>query len=49
MQAKLDAACEAVKNGVGEVRIVKGSDADIVARVLTGEAAGTSIVRGGKA
>jgi acetylglutamate kinase len=44
MQAKLDAACDAVENGVGEVRIVRGSDSDIVTRVMSGETAGTAIV-----
>ena len=44
MQAKLNAATEAVANGVGEVRIVKGSDANIVARVFAGEAVGTKVI-----
>jgi acetylglutamate kinase len=44
MQAKLNAATEAVSNGVGEVRIVRGSDADIVTRIFAGELVGTSIV-----
>lgn len=43
MQAKLDAAISAVSNGVGEVRIVRGSDPDIVSRVFAGENAGTRI------
>jgi acetylglutamate kinase len=44
MQAKLNAATEAVANGVLEVRIVKGSDADIVTRVFAGEVVGTAIL-----
>lgn len=46
MQAKLDAATNAVSHGVGEVRIVRGSDADIVARVFSGENVGTRVVSG---
>ena len=46
MQAKLDAATSAVSHGVGEVRIVRGSDPDIVSRVFAGENAGTRIVAG---
>ncbi len=45
MQAKLDAATSAVSNGVGEVRIVRGSDADIVSRVFGGENAGSAVVQ----
>jgi acetylglutamate kinase len=44
MQAKLEAASNAVANGVGEVRIVRGSEPYIVDRVLRGDATGTSIV-----
>ena len=44
MQAKLNAATEAVANGVREVRIVKGSDPDIVTRVFAGEIVGTAIL-----
>jgi len=44
MQAKLNAAMEAVKNGVGEVRIVKGSEPNIVTRVLNGEVVGTAVI-----
>ena len=47
MQAKLNAAAEAVAHGVREVRIVKGSDRDIVTRVFAGEDIGTSVVAGG--
>jgi acetylglutamate kinase len=44
MQAKLNAATDAVTFGVGEVRIVKGSEADIVLRVFGGEEVGTKVV-----
>jgi acetylglutamate kinase len=44
MQAKLNAACGAVTGGVGEVRIVRGSDAEIVARVFAGGSLGTKVV-----
>ncbi len=46
MQAKLDAATSAVSNGVAEVRIVRGSDPDIVSLVFAGENAGTRVVAG---
>jgi acetylglutamate kinase len=46
MHAKLDAATNAVSHGVGEVRIVRGSDPDVVARVFAGESVGTRIVSG---
>jgi acetylglutamate kinase len=44
MQAKLNAASDAVTSGVGEVRIVKGSETDIVLRVFRGEEVGTKVV-----
>jgi acetylglutamate kinase len=44
MQAKLNAAMEAVKNGVGEVRIVKGSEPNIVTRVFNKEVVGTAVI-----
>lgn len=44
MQAKLNAATEAVEGGVHEVCIVKGSESSIVQRVFAGEEAGTRIV-----
>jgi len=44
MQAKLNAAIDAVTGGVHEVSIVKGSDPLIVKRVFDHEAAGTRIV-----
>jgi acetylglutamate kinase len=44
MQAKLNAAMEAIRGGVGEVRIAPGGDAGVIARVMAGEPAGTAIV-----
>jgi acetylglutamate kinase len=44
MQAKLNAATDAVAGGVHEVRIVKGSEPSIVKRVFDGEETGTRIV-----
>lgn len=44
MHAKLDAAMNAVSHGVAEVRIVRGSDPNIVGRIFAGEDAGTRIV-----
>lgn len=44
MQAKLNAATDAVAGGVREVSIVRGSDPDIVKRVFDGEEPGTRIV-----
>jgi acetylglutamate kinase len=46
MQAKLDAAAKAVLSGVAEVRIVRGSDPDIVMEVFAGASAGTRIGAG---
>ena len=43
MQAKLNAATDAVAGGVREVSIVKGSDPSIVKRVFAGEQIGTRI------
>lgn len=45
MQAKLNAATDAVTSGVGEVRIVRGSDPEIVRRVFAGEEVGTKVVK----
>jgi acetylglutamate kinase len=45
MQAKLNAATDAVAGGVREVRIVKGTDPFIVKRVFAGEEIGTRIQR----
>ena len=44
MQAKLNAANSALRQGVGEVRIAPGAAEWILARVLGGEPAGTRIV-----
>ena len=46
MQAKLNAAMDAVAGGVQEVRIVKGSDPGIVQRVFESAEVGTRIVGG---
>ena len=43
MQAKLNAAAEAVAGGVPEVSIVKGTDPSILKRVFDGEETGTRI------
>jgi acetylglutamate kinase len=43
MQAKLNAATDAVEGGVQEVSIVKGSDSLVVKRVFAGEEIGTRI------
>lgn len=45
MQAKLNAAAEALLGGVGEVVIAPGAAPDIVSRLLAGEAVGTRFVR----
>lgn len=45
MQAKLNAAGEALLGGVGEVSIAPGAAPGIVARLLAGEAIGTRFVR----
>ena len=44
MRAKLDAALEAIRQGVPEVVIAAGAEPGIVARLLAGEAAGTRLV-----
>lgn len=44
MQAKLNAAIDAVAAGVQEIRIVKGSDPFIVQRIFEGEEVGTRII-----
>ncbi len=44
MQAKLNAAMDAVASGVREVHIVKGSDAFVVQRIFNGEETGTRII-----
>ena len=45
MEAKLNAAMDAIRRGVGEVRIAPGADDGLIARVIAGEPAGTAIVR----
>jgi acetylglutamate kinase len=45
MQAKLNAAGDALMGGVGEVVIAPGAAPDIVARLLAGEAVGTRFVK----
>jgi acetylglutamate kinase len=44
MQAKLNAACDGLSGGVGEVVIVPGSRPHVVASLLEGESIGTRIV-----
>jgi len=46
MQAKLTAAAEALRGGVGEVLIAPGAEREVVARLLGGESIGTRLVRG---
>lgn len=45
MQAKLNAAGDALLGGVGEVVIAPGASPNIVARLLNGEAVGTRFIR----
>lgn len=45
MQAKLNAACEGLAKGIGEVLIVPGARPNVVASLLTGEQIGTRVVR----
>ena len=44
MQAKLNAALEALRGGVGEVRIAPGAAENILGRLLAGESAGTRMI-----
>jgi len=44
MQAKLNAAISALKQGVGQVRIAPGAVPDALSRILAGEQLGTSLV-----
>ena len=44
MQAKLNAATSALKQGVGQVRIAPGAAPNALTRVLAGEALGTRLV-----
>lgn len=46
MQAKLNAAGEALLGGVGEVVIAPGAAPDVIARLLANEAVGTRFVKG---
>jgi acetylglutamate kinase len=46
MQAKLNAAVDALNNGVREIRIVAGAQLGIIARALAGEPVGTRLVQG---
>jgi acetylglutamate kinase len=45
MQAKLEAAIQAVENGVGEVRIAPGAESGVVRRLIDGGAIGTGLTR----
>jgi acetylglutamate kinase len=49
MQAKLNAAVDALRRGVGQVLIAPGVEPGIVRRALAGEAAGTRLVQGAEA
>jgi acetylglutamate kinase len=44
MQAKLNAATSALRQGVGQVRIAPGAAPQILSRVLAGEALGTRLI-----
>ncbi len=44
MQAKLNAATSALRQGVGQVRIAPGAAPDALARVLAGETLGTKVI-----
>jgi acetylglutamate kinase len=43
MEAKLNSACQALADGVGEVRIAAGAEPHAVARILAGEPLGTRL------
>jgi acetylglutamate kinase len=47
MQAKLNAAADALRNGISEVVIAPGGAAGAIGRLLAGETLGTRIVSGG--
>jgi acetylglutamate kinase len=47
MQAKLNAAIDAVRKGVREIVIASGGEPDIVQRVLAGEAVGSRLLEHG--
>lgn len=44
MEAKLNSACQALTEGVGEVRIAAGQEPNALARVLAGEGLGTRML-----
>ena len=44
MEAKLSAIAEAIEDGIGEVRIVPGTEPNALLRLLDGELLGTTIV-----
>lgn len=44
MQAKLEAACEALEGGVEQIVIAPGGEPDIVPRLLAGERVGTRVI-----
>ena len=46
MLAKLNAATSALRQSVGQVRIANGSTPDVLARLLDGEALGTTLAEG---
>jgi len=46
MQAKLEAASEALRRGVGQVLIAPGAEPGVLARLAAGERIGTQLVRG---
>lgn len=46
MEAKLNSACQALADGVGQVRIAAGAEPDAVARLLAGEQIGTRMFQG---
>jgi acetylglutamate kinase len=48
MQAKLNAATDALRNGIGQVIIAPGALENAAERILSGEAIGTRLVAGGE-
>jgi acetylglutamate kinase len=46
MEAKLNAAAEALRRGVGQVLIAPGAEPGMLRRALAGEAAGTRLIQG---
>jgi acetylglutamate kinase len=49
MQAKLNAATDALRNGIGQVIIAPGALEHAAKRILSGEAIGTRLIAGGEA